>query len=92
MPAEHSSHHLKNKKQKNIVFNSRNDNAMTSGYVKKHLISHVVEAIWWEMLADIHTGCAALHMLACCPHNLQAIWWGASLSPCTSGTLVCLSH
>lgn len=28
----------------------------------------------------------------CRPRNLVAIWWGTSLSPCTSGTLVYRSH
>lgn len=44
------------------------------------------------MLVDIHTGSSALHMLACCPHNLYAIWQGTSQSPYTPGSLVFLSH
>lgn len=83
-------------KTKQILFHHRDRklplvSTGAGGYVKYHLISHV-EVSWWEMLADTHTGCAALHMLACCPHNLHAIWWGTSLSPCTSGTLVFHSH
>lgn len=66
-----------------ITFNCIKDIATCmstgTGSVSYHLISHM-ESSCWETLADIHTGPAALHMLACCPHNLFAIWLGTSLS------------
>lgn len=81
MSAERSSRHLQNK---HIIFHFGKEIAtcinMATGYVKYHLISHV-ELIWWEMLADIHTGRAALHMLACWPRNLHAICWGSLTVP-----------